>query len=48
MSAFGGKADIRSGTAQCPLLIQSGHSRFAIAAVQFDPETHFVGRKSLL
>jgi hypothetical protein len=29
-------------------MTQSGRSRFAIAAVQLDPEPHFVGRKSLL
>jgi hypothetical protein len=31
-----------------PLLAQSGHSRFTIAAMQLDPEPHFAGRKSLL
>jgi len=29
-------------------MTQSGHSRFAIAAVQLDLEPHFVDRKSLL
>jgi hypothetical protein len=29
-------------------LTQSGHERIRIAAVQTAPETHFVGRKSLL
>jgi len=29
-------------------MTQSGHSRFTIAAVQLEPEPHFVDRKSLL
>jgi hypothetical protein len=29
-------------------MTQSGHARFTIAAVQLDPEPHFVGRKSLM
>jgi hypothetical protein len=33
---------------RCPLLAQSGHSRFTIAAVQLEPQPHFVDRKSLL
>jgi len=33
---------------QCLLLTQSGHERLKIAAVQTDPETHFIGGKTLL
>jgi hypothetical protein len=29
-------------------MTQSGHSRFAVAAMQRDRESHFVDRKSLL
>ena len=47
MSAIGGKADCNL-IAPCPLLTQSRHLRFTIAAVQLDPEPHFVDRKSLL
>jgi len=32
-------------TLQCLLLTQSGHERFRIAAMQLDPEPHFVSRK---
>ena len=33
---------------QCLLMTQSGHERLRIAAVQPDPEPHFVGRKLLM
>jgi len=36
MSAFGGKADMADAL-QCPLLTQSGHEQFRIAAAQTDP-----------
>jgi len=32
----------------CPLLAQSRHWRLKFAAVQLDPEPHFVGRKLLM
>ena len=30
MSAFGGKADIIQGMAECPLIAKSGHSTFQV------------------
>jgi hypothetical protein len=33
---------------ECLLLTQSGHEGLGIAAVQTDPETHFIDGKSLL
>jgi len=32
----------------CPFLTQSGHEGPKVAAVQSEPEPHFVGRKSLM
>jgi hypothetical protein len=37
-----------TGRASMSLLTQSGHRRDKIAALQLDPEPHFVDRKSLL
>jgi hypothetical protein len=33
---------------QCPLMTQSGHSPFTIAAMQLHPDPHSAGGKSLM
>jgi hypothetical protein len=47
MSAFGGKADIKRGDAQCPLLTQSGHSVGEKKTGQAMPRLHLFAKGSI-